>query len=78
MIAECTGILAKSMFEGNEERADESLASMAELVKKLLQEEEDDCSEFDESDEPDTLLESEEAKLAELGRKVNDEAVSKE
>lgn len=78
MIAECTGILAKSMFEGNEEHADESLASMAELVKKLLQEEEDDCSEFDESDEPDTLLESEEAKLAELSRKVNDEPVSKE
>ena len=78
MIAECTGILAKSMFEGNEERADECLASMAELVKKLLQEEEDDCSEFDESDEPDTLSESEEAKLAELRRKVNDEPIPKE
>ena len=48
------------------------------IVKQLLQEEEDDCSEFDESNEAEALSESEEAKLAELKCKVNNEPIPQE
>lgn len=72
MIAECTGIIAKDIFEGNSERADEYLVYLAFLVKVLL-EEEGYCDSDDgsESNVPDSL--SEEAKdiLAKIRRKVN-------
>ena len=81
-IVECTGFLAKSMFEGNEDCADECLVCMAVLVKQLLQEDygdnPDDCSEPDDSDEPDTLSESEKAKLTEHRLKANEEPIPKE
>ena len=80
MIAECTGLLAKCMFEGHEDRADEYLAYLAALVKALLQEENevvsDDCS----ADNPNISEVRAVAKkaLAERRRKANEEPIPKE
>ena len=53
MIAECTGIIAESMFNGYHERADRYLAYLVAFVKMLLKDEgyeyANDCSESDES-----------------------------
>ncbi len=72
MIAECTGIVAKEIFECNSERADEYLLYLALLVKVLL-EEEDCCNPNDASgsDVPDTLSEAAKDILAKIRRKVN-------
>lgn len=56
-IAECTGIVAKSIFEGHEERTDKYLMYMAVLVKLWLKEEDCDFSDEDTSSEDDDILE---------------------
>lgn len=59
MIAECVGIIAKSIFEDDSERADEYFNYLAVLTKESLEEDgfdfSDNCS---EPDEPDTMSES--------------------
>ncbi len=81
-IAECTGLFAKSVFECHEKKADVYLAYMAVLVKKLLQEEDDeisdDCSDPDNSDASEQLSEEERAALAEQKIRLNEEPVPKE
>lgn len=68
MIAECTGIVAQSTFEGREDRADEYLLYMAVLTKMLLEEEGFDFSDDDPSsddDIEDTQSETEEEPVPE-------------
>ena len=68
MIAECTGIVAQSTFEGREDRADEYLLYMAVLTKRLLEEEGFDFSDDDPSsddDIEDTQSETEEEPVPE-------------
>ena len=68
MIAECTGIVAQSTFEGREDRADEYLLYMAVLTKMLLEEEGIDFSDDDPSsddDIEDTQSETEEEPVPE-------------
>ena len=57
-IAECTGIVAKSIFEGNEASADYHLLSIAVLVKHWLEEEDCDYSDEDTSSEDEVISES--------------------
>lgn len=70
MIAECVGIIAKSIFEGDDERADEYLLYLVALIKTSLQEEGYDFhADNDESDEPD---------LSDYEPEVNEEPVPEE
>lgn len=70
MIAECVGIIAKSIFEGDDERADEYLVYLVALIKTSLQEEGYDFhADNDESDEPD---------LSDYEPEVNEEPVPEE
>ena len=70
MIAECVGITAKSIFEGDDERADEYLVYLVALIKTSLQEEGYDFhADNDESDEPD---------LSDYESEVNEEPVPEE
>ena len=70
MIAECVGIIAKSIFEGDDERADEYLLYLVALIKTSLQEEGYDFhADNDESDEPD---------LSDYESEVNEEPVPEE
>lgn len=82
MIAECTGLFVKSFFECPEKNADVYLACMVALVKKLLQEEDDeipdDCSDPDNSDASEPLSEEERAALSEQRIRLNEEPVPKE
>lgn len=68
MVAECAGIVAQSIFEGYDDRADEYLVCMAVLTTKLLEEEGFDFSEEDPSsddDIEDTQSETEEEPVPE-------------
>ena len=80
MIAECTGIFAKSLFEGNSKRADQSLIQMAVLVKKLIEEDYDDIPDGPpEPDEPeffDSWTESEDQNDFETRANPNKPAIS--
>jgi hypothetical protein len=72
-IAECTGIVAKSIFEGYEERADKYLLYIAVLVKHWLEEEDCDFSDEDASSEDDDILEP----LSETENAADSEQVAK-
>ncbi len=78
-IAECTGIVAKSIFEGYEERTDKYLVYMAVLVKLWLKEEDSDFSDEEASSADDDisepLSETENAADSELVAKPDEEPI---
>ena len=74
-IAECTGIVAKSIYEGNEANADYHLVSIAVLVKHWLEEEGYDFSDDDILTAPS---EEEKAVLSEQRIKANEEPIPKD
>lgn len=72
-IAECTGIVAKSIFEGYEERTDKYLVYMAVLVKLWLKEEDSDFSDEEASSADDDISEP----LSETENAADSEQVAK-